>query len=58
MKKTYIKPMTQHAAMDMFEILAGSQVKTGGTPQGEYTESDVTYSRQQNVWEEEGADDF
>ncbi len=52
MKKKYINPKVEPTAVDMLPLLAGSQVKTGGTPQGEYNEDDVTYSRH-NVWTDE-----
>ena len=58
MKKKYIDPEVSPIAVDTFETLLISSVKTGDAIHDDYNEDDVTYSRQ-NVWSDgEGEEDF
>ncbi len=53
--KQYMKPeLTISEIQTTVTILAGSGgVTTGSTVGNNYTETDVTYSRQSNIWDED-----
>jgi hypothetical protein len=56
MKKIYIEPKIEPAAVDMLQAMLVSSVKTGDSVHEEYNEDDVTYSRE-SLWTSDDAEE-
>ncbi|MBQ7662933.1 MAG: hypothetical protein IKO17_05400 [Prevotella sp.] len=56
MKKIYIEPKIEPAAIDMLQAMLVSSVKTGDSVHEEYNEDDVTYSRE-SLWTSDDAEE-
>ena len=52
MKKKYIEPQMEPAAVDMFQSLLAGSVRDGDAINDVYDQEDVTYSRE-NFWSDE-----
>lgn len=55
--KEYNKPQVkvQHIALEYAFLNGGSNVKTGGTTKDEYTNTDITFGKQNSLWDSDNS---